>query len=809
MPKTGIRVVATTVSLTKNGQTITANAYDYVNLKYVQYNKTSKTVTDVKFAPPPGLFNLDVNQNNWPTLQESDNSLTKFFPTRAIRNAVAGILGKSSDGSFTKTEWFDAFDKTNITLDLSNRALSSIAEIFNPNLRWGLGVYDLLGTANSSSLDSHSVSLEVKFTGLTTLIVDDNILTHFPNPNYKNFPALKNIRASKNAIQAIGDFNTFSNNHYSTEYLSDTELASTSSPTKTAENYYEYLKNLWADGSDVKDLTSVIGIKKWLTATLPNINYASSVNSSFIKSGKKVISDYSSFLDAVSADPFYFKTRDGEKYVNQKGSHATNKNGLSASSGSDNVPHDANSNITTNASGTIVFTYRGEPSSETTFDKGINFGGIKLDLSKDLYRIDFSNNQIERIPLSKNMFTNVDFSNNRLRYIAPIAAKPLPWFYGLFYMVANFNSDNYNHLNPANWSKFYDQTSDSQPSNWSVGNDTRAFDSFRAGNSAFTLPTFSFYGNQLLDFWPQQDTESSWYTWPKITIPANKRITGIAANLHTNVSGYPISPWNHQIGDDSTEFYPWFHRVWIGPNSGNQVFSTYLGTFDGNFIHNIAPDATRSSASNIYGIFFNQLNDNKILTYLQSYSKTINYNVTLAKNNSNQKFVLPGFDSNAELKQIGTTASTTLSTSSSDVSGTNSEPFRKKFDDAILKASSDAYKSYNSQVPYILTRTLPQNHSVLNSWGKQDGRTGNGQKINVQLVNQENEDVADSTFKDIDWVSLYANANGLNLSNGNLSFADLANNYSPTDTSASSIADSAGGGLCLDLLLPLITGTIF
>ncbi|MDQ0513563.1 hypothetical protein J2Z62_000001 [Mycoplasmoides fastidiosum] len=774
LPKTGIRAVATNVSLTKSGQTITANAYDYVNLKYVQYNKKTKAVTNVKFAPPPGLFNLNEAQNNWPTLAETDNQLSNFFPTRGIRSAVATILGKSPTDTFTKAEWFNAFDKTNITLDLSNRALSSIAEIFNPNLRWGLGIYDLLGTANFQPLEGSNVNLEIRYTGLSTLIVDDNILTHFPNPNYKNFPALKTIRASKNAIQAIGNFNTFSNNHYSTEYQSDTDLQATSSPAKSSENYYQYLMSLWAESSDVKDLQSVKGIKKWLTTTLPSVNYAGSSNSSVSKSGAKTITDYASFLDAVSADPFYFKTRDGDKYVNQKSPNTSNNNNNGMTATSDSViPHDPNSNITTNANGTIVATHRASTNTDVTLDKGINFGGVKLDLSKDIYRLDFSNNQIERIPLSKNMFTNVDFSNNRLRYITPIAAKPLPWFYGLIYIIANFDSTAYNLLNPTKWTNYYNQENDNKPNGFDKGNDTRAFDSFRLGNATYTLPTFSFYGNQLLDFWPQQDTDSSWYTWPKITIPNSKRIGNTGATVNSNVNGYPISPWNRQIGG-TTEFYPWFHKVWIGPNDGERLFATYLGVFDGNFIHNIVPSSisTRASGNNLYGIFFNQLNDNKILTYLQSYSKTINYNVTLAKNNSNEKFILPGFNT-TELKQIGTTNSPTTSSSS----GSDMNPERKAFADDILSTSSDAYKSYNSQVPYILTRTLPQNHSVTNSWGRQDGRTGTGQKINVQLINQNKEDVADANFKNIDWVSLYANANGLQ---NNLAFQELNGSYQPS-----------------------------
>ncbi|MDQ0514382.1 hypothetical protein J2Z62_000820 [Mycoplasmoides fastidiosum] len=771
LPKTGIRVVSTDVSLTKDSQMIKANAYDYVNLKYVQYDKNTKAVTDVKFAPPPGLF----TNNEWPSLQEDSNKLTDFFPTRAIRQAVAGLLGKNANASFSKNEWFTAFDKVSLTLDLSNRALNSIAEIFNPNLRWGLGIYDLLGTANSAPRITGSGNFEIRYRGLSTINIEDNIITYFPNPNYKNFPALKNIRASRNAIQAIGNFNTFSNNYHSTEYRTQDELKNSSAASQSNQNYYQYLQSLWADASDVKEVASVKGIKKWLTETLPKINYAGSSSSSVTKTEAKTITDYASFLDAVSADPFYFRTDSGDKYVNEKSaSAASNNNGLTAPSGSTNVPHDASSNITTTSDGTLVNT-----NSSTSFnlDKGINFGGVRLDISKDIYRIDFSNNQIERIPLSKNMFTNVDFGNNRLRYITPIAAKPLPWFHGLIFLIANLNSNFYGVVNPSNWSKYYDQTKETQPDGWNAQTQS-VLDSLRMGNYNFTLPTFSFYGNQLLDFWPQQDTDNSWYTWPKLTIPESKRITGTGATVNSNVNGYPVSPWNRQIGG-TTEFFPWFHRVWIGTNAGG-TFSTYLGNFDGNFIHDIATnDNNRSNANNLYGIFFNQFNDNKVLTFSQSYTKTINYNVTLAQSKNNQKFVLPGFET-TELKQIGTTASTPSASSQPNTASMNTEPERKQFDDAILQSTSDAYKSYNSQVPYILTRTLPQNHSVKNSWGKQNGRIGPEQSINVQLLNQNNEDVSTAEFKSIDWVSLYANANGLN---NDLTFQELNDSYSPSENS--------------------------
>ncbi|MDQ0514386.1 hypothetical protein J2Z62_000824 [Mycoplasmoides fastidiosum] len=176
-----------------------------------------------------------------------------------------------------------------------------------------------------------------------------------------------------------------------------------------------------------------------------------------------------------------------------------------------------------------------------------------------------------------------------------------------------------------------------------------------------------------------------------------------------------------------------------------------------------------------------------------------------------QNFVLPGFET-TELKQIGTTDSTSSSTSSSQTART-SEPERKMFADNVLDPNSDAYKSYNSQVPYILTRTLPQNHSVTNSWGKRDGRVGPEQLISVQLLNQNNEDVTKAEFKGIDWVSLYANANGLN---NDLAFQELSADYQPSTTNGvpaspagvSSPANNNGNKLLTEVLgqLPYFNG---
>ncbi|MDQ0513565.1 hypothetical protein J2Z62_000003 [Mycoplasmoides fastidiosum] len=804
LPKTGIKVVSTNVSLTQtNGVITVANAYDYVNLKYVQYNPKTKEIKNVKYAPPLGLFSNNETENVWPTLETSGNELEKFFPTRTIRTTIAALLNKSPDGSFTKQEWFDAFDKPNMTLDLSNLGLSSIAEIFNPNLRWGLGIYDLKASITTNP------NFEIRYSGIGTINVDDNFLTHFPNPNYKNFPGLKTIQASRNQIEAIGDFNTFSNNHYSTEFISDEELKSPVWTAPDNQNYYQYLSGLWAD-NEVKDLAAVQGIKTWITQTLAGVSYAGPTASSSTKTGTKTVNDYTSFLDAVSADPLYFKNKDGTKFVNQTNPTTTNNNNNGLVAGTDGlVRFDPNAGIRTNSDGIVVMNIR----NEITFDKGTNFGAVRLDINKDIARIDFSSNRIERIPLSKNMFTHVKFNNNRLRYITPIAAKPLPWFNHAAYFNNILTNEVYTqYFNPTNWAKYYDQTTENLPRGWNRGstdsNDNLHITRLKIGNENFTLPTFSFYDNQLLDFWPQQDTESSWYTWPKLTIPTSNRVQGAGANVNSNVNGYPIGPWNHKIGDDANPYYPWFHRTAFGPTSAinrntTAQFSTYLGVFGaGSFLFDIAAnETTRTASQNLYGIFFNQLNDNKALTYLQRYNKSIDYNVTLAQQYSDP-FILPGFNSGSDVRKIGTTSD----------SGTvvNNEPSRKIFDDRILSNASDAYKSYNSQVPYILTRTLPQNHSVANSWGKQDGRSGNGQTIQASLVNDQGEDVTPTEFKNIDWVSFYAQANGLN---HDLAFQDLPTNYEPstisgTPTGANAADTNNGNRFLLSVLgqMPYLNG---
>ncbi|MDQ0514367.1 hypothetical protein J2Z62_000805 [Mycoplasmoides fastidiosum] len=259
LAKTGIWAVTTAVSLNKNNQTSTANAYNDLDLKYVQYNKQTKIYTDVRFALFPSLFGTD--SNNWPVLQNSDNGLTKFFPNCAIQTAVVNLLDEPADGTFFKTKSFITFDKTSTTLDLSNHALNSIAKIFNPNLRWGLGLYDLLGTANASAEITTDSNHEIRYQGLSTIDVKDNIITHFPNFKYKNFPSLKNIWTSGNAIQVIGDFNTLNNNGLlpSSESLTNVPDDATSAITTDASgtltntnNFTSYLYQKQFDDAILK-----------------------------------------------------------------------------------------------------------------------------------------------------------------------------------------------------------------------------------------------------------------------------------------------------------------------------------------------------------------------------------------------------------------------------------------------------------------------------------------------------------------------------------------------------------------------------
>ncbi|MDQ0514361.1 hypothetical protein J2Z62_000799 [Mycoplasmoides fastidiosum] len=62
------------------------------------------------------------------------------------------------------------------------------------------------------------------------------------------------------------------------------------------------------------------------------------------------------------------------------------------------------------------------------------------------------------------------------------------------------------------------------------------------------------------------------------------------------------------------------------------------------------------------------------------------------------------------------------------------------------------------------------------------------QKIAVALVNQEGDNLTPDHFADIDWLHLYANANGLDAAN--LNFKDLSDNYNPTNNHANGASGS-------------------
>lgn len=774
LPYTGIVAMnAPDIKLVKGEQTIVANAYDYVNLKYVRYSKKTRTIEDVKYAPPPGLF----EDNTWPTLKPSDNYLTKFFPTTSIRNVIKKTL--NLENNFSKTQWFNALNQAAMNLDLSNMALNSIAELFNPNLRWGFGIYDFVATMNQGWDSNNNTIL---YRGINSILVTNNNLVYFPNPQFKNFPALKSILARNNQIKAIGNFNTFSNSAPITEYKTDTELQ-TPTDTPTAVNYYEYLKGLWAETSDVKDVVEVQTIKKWLTITLPSKDYKK--NQSTKKSGKKNITDYNSFLEAISGDNFYFKNDKGEVYINQKNSNITNNNANNkvADASTKIIPFDPNSQVITNKDGILEIV--ANSSITTTFTNGINFGGVKFAVSKDINTIDFSNNQIQRIPLSKNLFTNVNFANNKLKYVSPIALQPLPWFYPVNFVRGaalslnnarnkSYYTDSAINLQPNNWNSYYnpskvDGENNGQPSSFPAS--STSYSGFSIGDANLIPPQLNFSGNQLLDFWPQQNQSASWYTWPRFAAPSSDK-TPQPFSPPNSVSGYPMVPYNNQIGD-SVEFYPWFHRTWIGVVSRTPI-STYIGVFGPSLSYkannnpNLGEDFT--SGVNLYSYFFKQLQDNKELSYLQNFSQTFNYDLSRDK-----PFVLPGFHTNEnKIKGI------------SDFTDINP-----------LDKNTDAYQSYNSSVPYLFSRTLPQNFNPIFSWGRSNGISGPPQKINVTITDANNgEDLTPTNFKNIDWVSFYTNANGLryNTEKNNFQSGTITTNYKPSKSNSSLFTTDANNG---------------
>ncbi|WP_391592112.1 hypothetical protein [[Mycoplasma] cavipharyngis] len=720
-PPTGIITMSTSVKNSVDN-TLSANAYDYINLRYVHYDQSTKKVKLVKQAPPPGLFAND----QWPKIETSGNKLSKLFPTPAIAQAIASTLGwtsstnQSKQTSFSRDDWFNALNKPNLTLDLSNNNLTSIAEIFNPYIRWGLGIYNLVASVKPDPI-TQKVNYHILYDGIGTLKVDDNQLHYFPNVNFTNFPALKTISASHNQIRVIGNFSSYGMNQKNTGYLSEEEIkqmneqqgnggsATSASSTTNKYDYYQYLKSLWSSGkglgddgsgqnqggsgsssssssssassteepytydaSDVKARPEVKAIMKWLEETLPGKMYmhlpttttssgsgTPGSSGTIANNSNKTISDYSTFLAAISSDDFYFNNKEGGVYVNQV-SPSTNMN----ANNTDNNMYDSASGITTDATGLI-----------SNRSKGLNFGSTRLMITKDINNIDFSHNQIEVIPVSPNLFTNINFSSNRLKYVPPLGIKPLPylqfWFYHQSLMkVADTNFYNAMHgpgPNPENWNKYYSTGSvNEKPAGFGLGSEGLANDKIQWVGLADvnqTLPKISFANNQLLDFWPQQKQTDSWYLWPKLTVGENDREgptgmiqygfgggsgsgggsggtampqptgtnpkTIMIKNNPTNVMGKPIFPWNNQIGapSDNTSFNPYFRRIWVGANLAGLVtggdktpfFShTYLGginrdfayqvadvvdTFDGANINNLTLFGTNTPAYNSYKLW--------------------------------------------------------------------------------------------------------------------------------------------------------------------------------------------------------------
>ncbi|WP_391591921.1 hypothetical protein MCAV_00730 [[Mycoplasma] cavipharyngis] len=725
-PPTGIITMSTSVKNSVDN-TLSANAYDYINLRYVHYDQSTKKVKLVKQAPPPGLFAND----QWPKIETSGNKLSKLFPTPAIAQAIASTLGwtsstnQSKQTSFSRDDWFNALNKPNLTLDLSNNNLTSIAEIFNPYIRWGLGIYNLVASVKPDPI-TQKVNYHILYDGIATLKVDDNQLHYFPNVNFTNFPALKTISASHNQIRVIGNFSSYGMNQKNTGYLSDSEIANMNmnqgnggsatsasgatpaSSTKDKYDYYQYLKSLWTNGkglgstddsqnqggsgsssssssassseepytydaSDVMNRDEVKAIMKWLMTELPKKTYGhlptttttssngtSGSSNSIANNSNKQITNYSTFLAAISSDNFYFNNNKGEVYVNQQ-------NGSSNANNTDNNMYDSASGITTDSDGLI----QGKQANDRS--KGLNFGSTRLMISKDINNIDFSHNQIEQISVSPNLFTNINFSSNRLKYVPPLGIKPLPylqfWFYHQSLMkVADTNFYNAMHgpgPNPANWNKYYSTGMvNVRPGS---GSNMFSLDSTGLANDKIqrigladvnqTLPKISFANNQLLDFWPQQKPSDSWYLWPKLTVGANDREgpagqimygfgggsnsggpnsggglvganpassngsgtampqpTGTSSkqimikNNPTNVMAKPIFPWNNQIGSSSTDFNPYFRRIWVGANlysltsdgKDNPFFShTYLGGINRDFAYQVAdvPDGIDSAVT--------------------------------------------------------------------------------------------------------------------------------------------------------------------------------------------------------------------
>ncbi|WP_391591515.1 hypothetical protein [[Mycoplasma] cavipharyngis] len=685
-------------------------------------------------------------------------------------------------------------------------------------------------------------------------------------------------------------------NQKNTGYLSDSEIANmnmnqggsgsassvaSASSTKDKYDYYQYLKSLWSSGSglgstddsqnqggsasgsssssenpytydasDVMNRAEVTAISKWLEETLPGKMYMHLPQGSSTSGGSsgtpgsgsiannstKQISDYSTFLAAISSDDFYFNNKEGGVYVNQV-SPSTNMN---ANNSSSPMMYDSSSGITTDATGLI-----------SNRSKGLNFGSTRLMITKDINNIDFSHNQIEVIPVSPNLFTNINFSSNRLKYVPPLGIKPLPylqfWFYHLSLMkVAGDQQGFYDTLhgpgpNPANWNKYYSTGMvNEKPAGFGLGSEGLANDKIQWVGLADvnqTLPKISFANNQLLDFWPQQKQTDSWYLWPKLTVGANDREgpegnimygfgggsgsgggsggtampqptgtnpkTIMIKNNPTNVMGKPIFPWNNQIGapSDNTSFNPYFRRIWVGANLAGLVtggdktpfFShTYLGGINRDFAYQVADvvdtfdganiDGLKNTDGNpaynsyklwataaldrwIYAHWFNQLSDNEVLSKGQTSTYAFDFHVD---ESDSSRLVLPGFGGSTGGSNgtglVGSSSSPSTGNGGGMVGGSSS-PSNDKYKQVGTSnfSDDDAYQSFNSFIPYLLTRTLPQNGNNQNSWGSNNGRLSgrtHPQKLEFKLYG-DGKEITPNEWKDVDWTSFYANANGL------------------------------------------------
>ncbi|XBA50885.1 hypothetical protein MCAV_00390 [[Mycoplasma] cavipharyngis] len=563
-------------------------------------------------------------------------------------------------------------------------------------------------------------------------------------------------------------------------------------------------------------------------------------------------------------------------YVNQVGPSTT----MNANNSSSPMMYDSSSGITTDQNGLI------QGSNNANRSKGLNFGSVRLMITKDINNIDFSHNQIEVIPVSPNLFTNINFSSNRLKYVPPLGIKPLPylqfWFYHQSLMkVAGDQQGFYETLhgpgpNPENWNKYYSTGMVNEKPGmgnmmFGLSSDGLANDKIQRIGLADvnqTLPKISFANNQLLDFWPQQKPTDSWYLWPKLTVKEADRegpegqitygfsgggsTTGgpnsgggmpqptgtpskqiMIKNNPTNVMAKPIAPWNNQIGSSSTDFNPYFRRIWVGANLAGLVnngdktpfFShTYLGGINRDFayqvadvsdgidmsagINNLTLDGTNTPAYNsyklwataaldrwIYAHWFNQLSDNEVLSKGQTSTYAFDFHVD---EQGSDKLILPGFGGNSGGGMVGgVDPSTGNGGGSNQSSSTGSDKYKQVGTSNFT--NSDAYQSFNSFIPYLLTRTLPQNGNNQNSWGSNNGRLSgrtHPQKLEFKLYG-DGKEITPNEWTNVDWTSFYANANGLEY---DLSFKEngdsMIMSYSPGDNNGvpTSTNNGAQGG---------------